>query len=91
VTATGAPAALEQLAAALGPQFSTTLIRQPGRPPRLAVVDRHSHAATEVYADEHGRMWWPWAAPAAATTDPQTTAHQVTATLRPADPARDQL
>ena len=83
------PAALEQLAAALGPQFSTTFIRQPGRHPRLAVADKHTHATTEVYTDEHGQMWWPWATPAAITTDPLTAAHQVTAALRPGTPAKD--
>jgi hypothetical protein len=89
-TPAGAPAALAQLAAALGPQFSTTLVRQPGRQPRLAVVDKHSQATTEVYADDSGRMWWQWAEQAAITNDPLTAAHQVTATLRPGGPGQGQ-
>jgi len=58
-----APAALEALAQALGPAFSTTLVHRADRPPRLPVVDRHTQAATEVCADEHGRYQWPWAEP----------------------------
>ena len=44
-----APAALERLAAALGPGFSITLVRRAGRRPRLTVADRHTRAATEAY------------------------------------------
>ena len=78
------PAALDALAEALGPGFSTTLVYRDGRRPRLTVVDRHTGAATEVCADEHGRYEWPWAAPAAATSDPHTAAQAITAVLRPA-------
>jgi hypothetical protein len=85
---TAAPAALDALAAALGPGFSTTLVRRDGRRPRLTVVDRHTLAATEVCADEHGRYEWPWAAPAAVTSDPRTAARAITAVLRPVPGAR---
>ena len=78
-----APAAMDALAAALGPQFSTTLVHRDGRRPRLTVVDRHTQAATEVCADDHGRYVWPWAAPAAVTSDPHTAARAITRVLRP--------
>jgi hypothetical protein len=78
-----APAVLEALAEALGPGFSTTLVHRDGRRPRLTVVDRRTLAATEVLADEHGRYQWPWAEPAAATTDPRTAAQAITTVLRP--------
>ena len=82
MTAPGSvPAALERLATALGPGFSTTLVRQEGRRPRLVVVDRQTQAATDVYADEDGRFGWPWAAPAAVTDDPQAAAHRIQAAL----------
>jgi hypothetical protein len=78
------PAALNALAAALGPGFSTTLVHRAGRRPRLTVVDRHTRAATEVCADQHGRYVWPWAEPAAVTSDPRTAAQAITRVLRPA-------
>ena len=78
-----APGALDRLAAALGPGFSTTLVRRSGCRPRLTVVDRHTGAATEVCADEQGRYLWPWADPAAVTSDPQAAAAQITQVLRP--------
>jgi hypothetical protein len=81
-----APAALERLAAVLGAQFSTTLIQRAGHRPRLVVVDRHTQATTEVYADDHGRLWWPWAELVAITDDPHTAAHKVTAVLRGTTP-----
>jgi hypothetical protein len=85
-----APAALERLADALGAQFSTTLVQRAGRRPHLTVVDRHTQAATEVYADEHGRYLWPWAEPIAITNDPMTAARAITTVLRPATgPAHD--
>ncbi|HEV2451958.1 MAG TPA: hypothetical protein VGS62_08520 [Streptosporangiaceae bacterium] len=74
-----APAALERLATALGAHFSTTLIQGEERRPRLVVVDRRTRAATEVYADDRGWLWWPWAEPAAVTDDPQAAARRVTA------------
>jgi hypothetical protein len=80
---TAAPGALDRLAAALGPGYSTTLVRRAGRQPRLTVVDRHTRAATEVCADEHGRYVWPWAEPAALTGDPQAAAARITSVLRP--------
>jgi hypothetical protein len=80
--ADGNPAALETLAAALGPGFSTILVHQAGRAPRLVVVDRQTQAATDVYADQDGRFRWPWAEPAAVTNDPLTAAHRVTTALR---------
>ena len=83
-----APAALERLAVALGPGFSITLVHRVGRRPRLTVVDRHTRAATEVCADEHGRYLWPWAAPAAVTSDPLTAAQAISRVLRPAPGAR---
>jgi len=76
------PAALERLATALGPGFSTVLVHQAGRAPRLVVVDRQTQAATEVYADEDGRFGWPWAEPATVTDDPLAAAHHVTTVLR---------
>jgi hypothetical protein len=79
-----APAALEALAEALGPAFSTTLVGRAGRRPRLTVVDRHTQAATEVCADAQGRYLWPWAELAAVTSDPVTAAHAITRVLRPA-------
>lgn len=83
MTAAGAgPAALETLAAALGPGFSTILVHQAGRAPRLVVVDRQTQAATDVYAGQDGRFGWPWAEPAALTDDPLTAAHHVTTVLR---------
>jgi len=83
MTATGSvPAALESLAAALGPGFSTILIDQAGRAPHLVVVDRQTQAATDVYADQDGRFGWPWAEPAAVTDDPLAAAHHLTSTLR---------
>jgi hypothetical protein len=78
-----APAALDRLAAALGPGFSTTVVHRAGRAPRLTVVDRHTQAATEVCADEHGRYRWPWAEPAAVTGDPHAAAAQIARVLRP--------
>jgi hypothetical protein len=78
------PAALEALANALGPSFSTTLVHRADRRSRLTVVDRDTQAATEVSADEHGRYWWPWAEPAAVTSDPFTTARAIIRILRPA-------
>jgi hypothetical protein len=85
---TAAPATtlapLEALAAALGPAFSITLVHRADRRPRLTVVDRHTQAATEVSADEHGRYWWPWAEPNAVTSDPHATARAITHVLRPA-------
>ena len=80
----GAPAALDALAEALGPGFSTTVVHRAGRRPRLTVVDRLSRAATEVCADEHGRYLWPWAAPATITSDPRTAVQAITQVLRPA-------
>ncbi len=77
------PATLEALAEALGPAFSTTLVHRADRRPRLTVVDRHTLAATEICADEHGRYWWPWAEPAAVTSDPLTAAQAITRVLRP--------
>ena len=56
-----APAALEQLATALGPRFSTTLVTETGHRPRLAVTCRDTRAGHDVLADDSGRYWWPWA------------------------------
>jgi hypothetical protein len=82
VTGTGAPAALERLALALGGEFSTTLVQGGGRRACLTVADRQTAATAEVHADDHGRYWWPWAEPAAFTDDPLTAAYRVTASLR---------
>src|SRR5262249_348025 len=73
--------ALNRLATVLGSQFSTTLVQRAGRPPRLVVVDRHTQAATDVYADQHGWFWWPWAEPTAVTNDLPTAGHRVKAVL----------
>jgi hypothetical protein len=78
------PVALDRLAAALGPGFSTIVVHRAGRRPRLTVVDRHTLAATEVCADDHGRYLWPWAAPATITSDPLTAAQTIARVLRPA-------
>lgn len=78
----GPHAALNRLASALGPQFSTTLVQRAGHRPHLVVVDRHTQAATDVYADERGRYRWPWARPAAATDDPLAAAQRVASMLR---------
>jgi hypothetical protein len=85
VTTAPAPGlvALDALAEALGHGFSTTLVHRAGRRPRLTVVDRHTQAATEVCADDHGRYFWPWAESAAVTSDPRTAAQAITQVLRP--------
>jgi hypothetical protein len=55
VTAPGSsPAALERLAAVLGPGFITTLVTGTGRGPYLSVISRDTQAAEDVYADEGG-------------------------------------
>jgi hypothetical protein len=76
-----APAALERLAAALGPGFSTVFVNGTGRP-CLAVADRRTLAAAEVYADEGGWFWWAWAERIAPADDPLAAAHRVTSALR---------
>jgi hypothetical protein len=86
----GGPAALEQLATALGPGFITTLVTGSGRRPRLSVISRDTRAGEDVYADESGSFWWPWAERIAATSDPLAAAHQVTAALRGTAPVRGQ-
>jgi hypothetical protein len=87
----GGPAALEQLAAALGPGFITTLVTGAGHQPRLSVVSRDGCAAQDVYADEAGAwFWWPWAGRIAATSDPLTAAYQVSAALDGSVPAGEQ-
>jgi hypothetical protein len=83
----GGPAALERLAVALGPGFITTLVTSTGRRPRLSVVSRDTRAGEDVYADEDGWFWWPWAERIAATSDPLAAAYQVTAALRGSAPA----
>jgi hypothetical protein len=55
------PAALDRLATALGPQFITALLTSPGHRPHLAVIHRHTQATSDIYADEDGWYWWPWA------------------------------
>jgi hypothetical protein len=82
------PAALEQLATALGPQFSTTLVTEAGHRPRLAVTCRDTRAGHDVLADDSGRYWWPWAEPIA--DDPLAAACQITAALRGTTPAKGQ-
>lgn len=89
MTAPGSgPAALEQLATALGPAFITTLITGPGHPARLNVTSRNTRAGQDVYADDNGWYRWPWAEPIAATDDPQTAAHHITAALHGTAAAR---
>jgi hypothetical protein len=78
----GAPAALEHLTTALGPSFVTTLVTGTGRKPHLSVISRDTYAAEDVYADEAGCYWWPWAERIAATEDPLAAAYQVSAALR---------
>ncbi len=85
-----APAALEYLATALGPGFVTTLVTGTGHPPHLSVISRDTQAGHDVYADESGWYWWPWAERIAATSDPLAAAHQVTAALRGTGPAGGQ-
>jgi hypothetical protein len=87
----GGPAALEHLAAALGPGFITTLVTGTGHQPRLSVISRATHVGEDVYVDEAGAwFWWPWAERIAATTDPLTAARQITAALRASTPVREQ-
>jgi hypothetical protein len=86
----GDPAALERLAIALGPGFITTLVTGAGHKPRLNVISRDTRAGEDVYADDGGWFWWPWAERIAAISDPLTAAHQVAATLRGTIPARGQ-
>jgi hypothetical protein len=82
VTAPGSgPAALEYLAAALGPGFITTLVTGAGRRPHLSVTCRDTRAGEDVYADDSGWYWWPWAERIAATSDPLAAAHHITAAL----------
>jgi len=80
--ANSAPAALERLATALGPGFSTTLVTGAGRPDRLTVIDRRTCAGEDIYADNRGWFWWPWAERIAGTGDPLAAACRVTAALR---------
>lgn len=77
-----AKVALDLLATALGPGFSTTFVRQAGRRPLLAVADRRTGATTEVSADDGGWLWWPWHERIAPAGDPLTAAYRVTAVLR---------
>jgi hypothetical protein len=58
-----------------------------GRRPYLSVTCRDTRAAEEVYADEHGWFWWPWAERIAATGDPLAAAYQVSTALRGSFPA----
>jgi hypothetical protein len=91
VTAPGSgPAALEHLATALGSGFITTLVSGTGRRPHLSVISRDTHAAEDVYADESGWYWWPWTEWIAATSDPLTAAHHISAALRGSIPAGEQ-
>lgn len=85
----GDPAALEQLATALGPGFITTLVTGSGHRPRLSVISRDTRAGEEVYADENGWFWWPWER-IAATSDPLAAAHHITAALRATVPVGGQ-
>jgi hypothetical protein len=48
----------------------------------LSVISRDTRAGEEVYADEGGSFWWPWAERIAATSDPLAVARHVTAALR---------
>ena len=82
-------AALECLATALGPGFSTTLVTEAGRPARLTVIDRRTCAGVDIYADDRGWFWWPWAERIASTDDPLAAAHRVTAAPRGPVPARE--
>jgi hypothetical protein len=82
VTAPRGPAALEHLATALGPGFITALVTGTGRRARLSVISRDTRAGEDVYADEAGWFWWPWAERIATTDDPLAAARQVTAALR---------
>jgi hypothetical protein len=91
VTAPGSgPAALEQLASALGPAFITALTAGTGHRPRLSVTCRDTHAGEDVYADEAGWYWWPWAERIAPASDPLAAAYLVTAALRGSLPAGGQ-
>jgi S-adenosyl methyltransferase len=88
VTAVGSgPAALEQLATALGPGFITTLVTGGDHRPRLSVISRDTGAAVDVYADEGEWFWWPWAEQIAAIDDPLAAACHITAALRGGLPA----
>jgi recombinase len=73
-TTNGGPAALECLATALGPGFSTTLVTEAGRPARWTVIDRRTCTGVDIYADNRGWFWWPWAERIAGTDDPLAAA-----------------
>jgi hypothetical protein len=90
LTAPGGPAALEQLATALGREFSATLIIRPGHRTRLDVTCRHTKAAGGIYTDDSGWYWWDWNQCIAATNDPLIAAHRVAAALRGRPPAGGQ-
>lgn len=83
---TGAPpaelvAALENLAAALDPrEFTAVLITGPERRPCLTVAHPLTYTTENIYADRSA-SWWPWVQPIAATSDPLTAAHRITAML----------
>jgi S-adenosyl methyltransferase len=81
VTAPSGPAALEQLATALGPGFITTLVTGSGHRARLSVISRDTCASGDVYADDIGSFCWPWGERIAATSDPLAAAHHITAAL----------
>jgi hypothetical protein len=70
------PAALERLATALGPRFSTTLVTGPGRRPCLAVTSRHTAAGDNIYADAVA-YWWSWVELIGSTSDPLAAAAEI--------------
>jgi hypothetical protein len=86
----GDPAALEELAEALGPEFASTLVISPGRRPCLGVTCKASRAAGDIYADADGWLWWSWAERITAVGDSQVAARCVAAMLRGHVPARGQ-
>jgi len=86
---TAADGALERLAIALGPQFVTAMVTGTGHRPRLSVMCRDTRASGDVFADDRGWFWWPWAERIDATDDPLAAARQVSAALRGTTGPRD--
>jgi len=78
--ADSAPAALERLATALGPRFSTTLVTREARRPCLAVTSRDTAAGDNIYADA-AAYWWSWVEWIASASDPLAAAGEISRVL----------
>ena len=81
-------AALECLATVLDSrEHVTALITGGDRPPRLAVISRHTRIWEDIYA-AHNWFWWSWAERIAPLTEPPAAAAAITRHLRAAPEAR---